>query len=153
MIESAIVVAAASLPGIDSRHIVVVGQSAGGFGAVALADAPPPGVVAIVSFAGGRGSNGKETICAGEDKLVAAERRLGAANRLPQLWLYAANDRYFRPDLAHRMAAAYTQASTPPVAFVDLPAFGDDGHKTLAQADASVWATPVAAFLARVDHR
>ena len=137
-IEGAIVTAASALPGVDPRRIVVVGQSAGGYGAVALADAPPPGVVAVVSFAGGRGSNGKETICAGEDRLIAAEKTLGAANRLPQLWLYAANDHFFRPDLAHRMAAAYAGASAPPVTFVDLPPFGDDGHKTLAQADPSV---------------
>ena len=152
-VEAAIVTAASALPDVDPRRIVVVGQSAGGYGAVALADAPPPGVVGIISFAGGRGSNGKETICAGEDRLISAERTFGAGNQLPQLWLYAANDHFFRPDLAHRMAAAYAGASTPPVTFVDLPAFGDDGHKTLGQADPSVWAAPVATFLGRVAGR
>ncbi|MET0548149.1 MAG: CocE/NonD family hydrolase [Xanthomonas sp.] len=148
--EAAIVDAAARLPGADPQRIVVVGQSAGGLGAVALADAPPPGVRGVISFAGGRGSNGKEVICAGEDRLVAAEKTLGAANTLPQLWLYAENDHFFRRELAHRMVEAYRAGSTPPVAFVDLPPFGDDGHKTFAQADPSVWARPVAAFLAQV---
>ncbi|KMM76316.1 alpha/beta hydrolase [Xanthomonas sp. NCPPB 1128] len=148
--ETAIVDAAARLPGVDPQRIVVVGQSAGGLGAVALADAPPPGVRGVISFAGGRGSNGKEVICAGEDRLVDAEKTLGAANTLPQLWLYAENDHFFRRALAHRMYAAYRAGSTPPVAFVDLPPFGDDGHKTFAQADPSVWARPVAAFLAQV---
>ncbi|MBB5941378.1 CocE/NonD family hydrolase [Xanthomonas sp. 3307] len=148
--ETAIVDAAARLPGVDPQRIVVVGQSAGGLGAVALADAPPPGVRGVISFAGGRGSNGKEVICAGEDRLVAAEKTLGAANTLPQLWLYAANDHFFRRDLAHRIYAAYRAGSTPPVTFVDLPPFGDDGHKTFAQADPSVWARSVAAFLAQV---
>ena len=149
-IEAAIVSAAAMLPGADPKRIVVVGQSAGGYGAVALADEPPPGVVGVISFAGGRGGNGKEHICAGEDKLIAAERRFGAGNRLPQLWLYAANDHYFRPDLAHRMATAYTSASSAPVTFVDLPPYGDDGHQTFARADPRVWAAPVDAFLAHV---
>lgn len=148
--EAAIVDAAAHLPDADPQRIVVVGQSAGGLGAVALADAPPPGVLGVISFAGGRGSNGKEVICAGEDRLVDAEKTLGAANTLPQLWLYARNDHFFRPELAHRMYAAYRAGSTPPVAFVDLPPFGDDGHKTFAQADPAVWARPVAAFLAQV---
>lgn len=149
-IEVAIVRSAAALPGVDPTRIVVVGQSAGGFGAVALGDAPPPGVVGIISFAGGRGGNGKEHICAGEDRLIAAERRFGRDNRLSQLWLYAANDHYFRPELSHRMAAAYAAASAPPIRFVDLPPFGDDGHKTFAQADPIVWSEPVEAFLARV---
>ncbi|KAB7775848.1 CocE/NonD family hydrolase [Xanthomonas sp. LMG 12459] len=148
--EAAIVDAAARLPDVDPQRIVVVGQSAGGLGAVALADAPPPGVRGVISFAGGRGSNGKEVICAGEDRLVEAEKTLGAANMLPQLWLYAENDHFFRRDLAHRMYAAYRAGSTPPVTFVDLPPFGDDGHKTFAQADPSVWARPVAAFLVQV---
>ncbi|MET7142325.1 dienelactone hydrolase family protein [Xanthomonas sp. PPL139] len=148
--EAAIVEAAARLPGVDPQRIVVVGQSAGGLGAVALADAPPPGVRGVISFAGGRGSNGKEVICAGEDRLIEAEKTLGAANTLPQLWLYAENDHFFRHELAHRMYTAYRAGSTPPVAFVDLPPFGDDGHKTFAQADPSVWARPVAAFLAQV---
>lgn len=148
--EAAIVDAAARLPDVDPQRIVVVGQSAGGLGAVALADAPPPGVRGVISFAGGRGSNGKEVICAGEDRLIEAEKTLGAANTLPQLWLYAENDHFFRRELAHRMYAAYRAGSTPPVTFVDLPPFGDDGHKTFAQADPSVWAEPVAAFLAQV---
>ena len=146
-IESAIVSAAAALPSVDPKRVVVVGQSAGGYGAVALADAPPPGVVGVISFAGGRGGNGKEHICAGEDRLIAAERQFGAGNRLPQLWLYAANDHFFRPDLAHRMAAAYSGASAVPITFIDLPPFGDDGHQTFAKAAPAVWAAPVAAFL------
>lgn len=149
-VERAIVSAAATLPGADPTQIVVVGQSAGGFGAVALADAPPPGVVGVISFAGGRGGDGKEHICGGEDRLIAAEGHFGAGNRVPQVWLYAANDHFFRRDLAHRMYAAYAGASTPPVTFVGLPSFGDDGHKTFAKADPSVWERPVSSFLKRM---
>lgn len=149
-VESAIVTAAAKLPDADPRRIVVVGQSAGGFGAIALADAPPPGVVGVISFAGGRGGDGQEHICGGEDRLIAAEGHFGAGNRVPQLWLYATNDHFFRRDLAHGMYDAYSRASTPPVTFVGLPPFGDDGHKTFAKADPSVWERPVSAFLKRV---
>ena len=48
------------------------------------------------------------------------------------------------------MYAAYAGASMPPVTFVGLPSFGDDGHKTFAKADPSVWERPVSAFLKRV---
>jgi dienelactone hydrolase len=149
-VEAAIVESAATLPGVDPHRIVVVGQSAGGFGAIALADAPPPGVVGIVSFAGGRGGDDHEHICSGAARLIGATATLGKANRLPQLWLVAANDHFFPPPLAHAMAEAYQTGSGPMIRFVDLPPFDGDGHKTFGQADPSVWAPAVSAFLAEV---
>jgi dienelactone hydrolase len=148
-VEAAIAEAAAALPGADASHIIVVGQSAGGFGAIALADAPPPGVVGVISFAGGRGGDDHEHICGGEQRLIDATATLGKGNQLPQLWLVAANDHFFPPPLAHAMFAAYQAASKAKVDFVDLPPFDGDGHKTLGQADPSVWAGPVSAFLSQ----
>jgi dienelactone hydrolase len=149
-VEGAIIESAAKLPDVDAHRIVVVGQSAGGFGAIALADAPPVGVVGVISFAGGRGGDDHEHICGGAQRLIDATAVLGKANQMPQLWLVAANDHFFPPALAHAMAAAYREGSKPPVQFVDLPAFDDDGHKTLGQADPSVWAPAVSAFLRTV---
>lgn len=107
LVEAAIVDSAAALPGVDANRIVVVGQSAGGFGAIALGDAPPQGVAGVISFAGGRGGDDDEHICGGTQRLIDATGVLGKANRVPQLWLYAANDHFFPPDLAHAMAQAY----------------------------------------------
>ena len=146
-IESLIVKSASTLPFVQADHIIVVGQSAGGFGVVALADEPPPGVVGVISFAGGRGGDGDEHICGGTETLAAADAVFGKANKLPQLWLYAANDHFFNATVAHAMAQAYQAASTPKVTFVDLPAFGADGHQTFAKADPKVWTADVSAFL------
>jgi dienelactone hydrolase len=149
-VEAAIVQKAALLPGADAQRIVVVGQSAGGFGVIALGDTPPPGVVGIISFAGGRGGDDHEHICSGAQRLVDATAVFGKENQVPQLWLYAANDHFFAPPVAHAMAAAYQAGSKPTVRFVDLPAFDGDGHKTFGQADPSVWAPAVSAFLTEV---
>jgi len=146
-VESAIVRTTSRLPGVDPTKIIVLGQSAGGFGAIALGDAPPPGVVGIISFAGGRGGDDHEHICSGADRLAKAAETFGRANQVPQLWLYAANDHFFPPAVAHILFAAYAAGSKPSVRFVDLPPFDGDGHKTLGHADPNVWATPVAAFL------
>jgi len=146
-VEAAIVQSAAALPDADPKRIVVVGQSAGGFGAIALADDPPPGVVGVISFAGGRGGDDHEHICGGPARLVEAAGVFGKANRLPQLWLYAANDHFFSPPVAHALAQAYQAASGPRIEFIDLPPFDGDGHGTFAHADPSVWAAPVSAFL------
>lgn len=149
-VERAIVEAAAVLPGIDPRRIVVVGQSTGGFGAIALADAPPPGVLGVISFAGGRGGDDHEHICGGEQTLVDAARVFGRGNRLPQLWLFASNDHFFPPRLGRAMFDAYQAGSRPKLSYVELPPFDDDGHRTLARADPAVWAAPVSAFLREI---
>ena len=149
-VEAAIVQAASALPNVDPGRIVVVGQSAGGFGVIALADQPPPGVLGVISFAGGRGGDDHEHICSGEQSLVNAAGVFGRTNRLPQLWLFASNDHFFAPSVAHAMFAAYQAGSGPKLTFVDLPPFGDDGHRTLGRADPSVYAAPVLAFLHQV---
>ena len=149
-IERAIVESAVRLPQVDPTRIVVVGQSAGGFGVIALADAPPPGVVGVISFAGGRGGDDHEHICSGVARLAQAAKVFGAANRVQQLWLYAANDHFFNPQVAHALYEAYSAGSQPAVRFVGLPPFDGDGHRTFGEADPSVWAPYVVQFLAQV---
>ncbi len=149
-VESAIVEVAATMPGVDPSKIIVVGQSAGGFGAIALGDAPPPGVVGIISFAGGRGGDDHEHICSGAARLAQAAGEFGRANQVPQLWLYSANDHFFAPTVAHMLFDAYQAGSKPAVRFVALPPFDGDGHKTLGHADPAVWADSVSAFLGEV---
>jgi dienelactone hydrolase len=149
-VEAAIVQSAAALPGVDPKRIVVVGHSAGGFGATALADQPPPGVLGVISFAGGRGGDGHEHICGGQDRLVQAADVFGRANALPGLWLYAANDHFFPPPVAHAMFQAYRTGSHPKMTFIDLPAFANEGHFVFGQADPSVWAEPVSTFLRKI---
>jgi dienelactone hydrolase len=149
-IEAAIVTSASRLAGVDRSRIIVVGHSAGGFGAIALGDAPPPGVVGVISFAGGRGGDDNETICGGEKRLVDGTAILGKSNQVPQLWLFSANDHFFPPVLGHAMFEAYKQGSKQPMTFIDLPSFGSDGHQLFDRANPSVWASPVSAFIQTV---
>ena len=146
-IEAAIVVSASRLTKVDPSRIIVVGHSAGGFGAIALADAPPAGVVGVISFAGGRGGDDNETICGGEKRLVDGTASLGKGNQLPQLWLFSANDHFFPPVLGHAMFDAYKAGSKQPMTFIELPSFGADGHETFSRADPAVWASPVSVFI------
>ena len=74
--------------------MIAVGHSAGGFASVALSADPPPGLVAAISFAGGRGSRADDEVCS-EDALVKAFATFGKTSRIPLLWVYAANDRFF----------------------------------------------------------
>jgi dienelactone hydrolase len=129
---------------IDASRIVSVGQSAGGLATVALTAAPPAGLVAGINFAGGRGSPRDGEVCA-EERLVAAYGVFGRRSRIPMLWIYADNDRYFGPALSARFHAAFV-AGGGKAEFIRHPAFGEDGHGLFARGIA-VWAPHVDAFL------
>ncbi len=146
---AAAVAYAPSLPGVRKDDVVVIGNSAGAWGGLALTARNPPGVKAVVAFAAGRGghNNGVPLSNCAPDRLVAAAGVFGRAERLPTLWLYAANDTYFPPDLAQRLADAFRQAGGN-VEFHELPAVGTEGHGLIA-ADGSPppWAPYLEAFL------
>lgn len=131
----------------DTARVVLAGQSAGGFGSVAAASGAFDGLVGVVNFAGGRGSLAPGEVC-GEDQLVEAMARYGRATRVPELWIYSRNDRFFGPALARRMHAAFTGAGGQ-AELVEAPAIGLDGHGYFARA-MDHWAPRVEAFLARI---
>jgi pimeloyl-ACP methyl ester carboxylesterase len=137
-------------PWADMRRVVLAGQSAGGFGSVAAASTAFEGLVAVVNFAGGRGSRGPDDVC-GEAQLVEAMARYGKGSQVPQLWIYSGNDRFFGPALARRMHGAH-QAAGGSAQLVEAPPTGLDGHGYFASA-MDDWSPRVEAFLARVGAR
>lgn len=138
--------AAARLPYVDARTVISVGISAGGFATVALTADPPPGLVAAISFAGGRGSPRDNEVCA-EERLVDAFATFGRRSRVPMLWVYAENDRYFAPELARRFADAFNGAGGR-ASLVMMPPFGEDGHQLFTREGTPQWAPLVDRFLA-----
>ena len=134
-------------PWADTDRVVLAGQSAGGFGSVAASSLPFEGLVGVINFAGGRGSQGPDAVC-GEAKLVEAMGRYGGAARVPELWIYSANDRYFGPELARRMHTAFV-GSGGAAEFVEAPPTGLDGHAYFAVA-MDDWSPRVERFLRRI---
>lgn len=116
-------------PFIRKTGVLVVGQSAGGWGALALASRNPPMVQAIVNLAGGRGGHvdGRPGNNCAPDRLVAAAGDFGRTARIPTLWLYAQNDSYFAPVLSQRMFAAFRDAGGS-AEYRLLPPLGAEGH-------------------------
>lgn len=140
---------AAALPGIAEGGVVAVGQSAGGWGVIALAAANPPGVAAVVSMAGGRGgwAHGVPRQTCTPSRLIAAAAEFGRTARVPALWVYAANDSYFEPALAAALHHAFLGAGGV-AELRPLPPFGEDGHTLFFARDgAEIWGPPVEAFL------
>ena len=137
---------------VRKTGVVVVGHSAGGWGALALTTRNLPAVKAVVAFAPGRGGRMDDVPgrnCA-PDRLIAAARTYGEKSRLPILWMTSANDSFFGPDLTRKLVDAFRVAGGR-VEQEPMPAFGPDGHYLIYSPDAvALWGPPVERFLARV---
>jgi dienelactone hydrolase len=114
---------------IRQDGMVVIGHSAGAWGALALASESPQDVAAIIAFAPGRGGHANDLpnqVCA-PHTLMAAAAEFGKAARVPVTWLVAANDSYFSPTLSKQLADAF-RGGGGKVAFRVLAAIGSEGH-------------------------
>jgi dienelactone hydrolase len=128
---------------------VVIGQSAGGWGAIALSSQNLPSVKAIITFAAGRGGRvgGKPNNNCAPDRLVEATAAFGQSARTPMLWIYIENDTFFGPELSKRMHAAYTGTGGN-AEYHLMPPFGSDGHFFVDSPEAiPQWSPLVSQFL------
>jgi len=125
-------------PFVRQDGMLIVGHSAGAWGALALARESPQDVSTIVAFAAGRGGHANDLpdqVCA-PHTLMAAAGEFGKAARVPVIWLVAANDSYFSPELSKQLANAF-RAGGGKVDFYVLPASGSEGH-WLAESESGV---------------
>jgi dienelactone hydrolase len=116
-------------PFIRSDGTIIIGHSAGGWGALALAGENPQGVAAVIAFAPGRGGRANDfpdQVCA-PHTLIASAAEFGKTARLPVTWLVAANDSYFPPLLSRQLAEAFRGAGGR-VDFHVLADHGGEGH-------------------------
>ena len=116
-------------PFIRKDGAIIIGHSAGGWGALALAGEDPRMLSAIIAFAPGRGGHANDVenrVCAPE-RLIEAATSLGKGARVPVTWLVAENDTYFPPAFSQRLAGAF-RGGGGKVAFSVLPATGREGH-------------------------
>ena len=114
---------------IREEAAVVIGQSAGGWGGLALANADPKAISAIIAFAPGRGGHANDEpnrICA-PHTLLAAAAEFGRRARVPVTWLVAGNDSYSSPAFSKTLVDAF-RGSGGKVDFRTTPAVGSEGH-------------------------
>ena len=123
---------------VRQEGAVVLGHSAGAWGALALAGEKVKGVSAIIAFAAGRGGHADDLpnqVCA-RHRLLATAAEFGKGARVPVTWLVAANDTYFSPELSRQLADAFRSGGGS-VDFHVLAASGSEGH-WLAETEAGV---------------
>lgn len=93
-----------TLPGIRPGPVLLAGQSRGGFLGVHYAGLRPGEVMGVVNFSGGWYPYGPVTTP------YYANAGHGAADKVPQLWLYADNDHLYSEALIREYDQAFTAA-------------------------------------------
>ena len=129
------------LPFVRGDRIMVVGQSAGGWGTIAYASLNPDNIIGFINVAGGRGghNNGEPNSNCRPDELIAAAGVYGQTARRPMLWLYTENDSFFSPRISRAMHAAFVKSGGQAV-YRLLPAWEKDGHNLFFGNDSSkIW--------------
>jgi dienelactone hydrolase len=109
------------LPGVRPGPVLLAGQSRGGFLAMHYAGLKPGEVMGVVSFSGGWYPYGPVTTP------YYANAGRGAADKVPQLWLYADNDRLYEEGLIREYYQAFTAAGGS-AHFELLHGVPGDGH-------------------------
>lgn len=136
-------------PYVDPAKGLVLGQSFGGTSAVAIAAKHPEGVIAAVNFAGGGGGDpiGRTGDPCRPDLLRQLFASYGETARIPMLWFYSENDKYFGRKLPHEWFDAFVKKGGVGE-FVQLPPSGDDGHGSFTR-NPEAWRPAFEAFLQR----
>lgn len=133
-------------PYIDKSKILVVGQSAGGFGALALSSMNVDGIIGIINFAGGRGSIREDFVCT-PIRLSQATYEFGKTSKVPTLWIYTENDKFFPPSISKDMYENYIKSGGK-ARYILLPPFKQDGHSLFGDKDGiPIWTPLVDNFL------
>jgi len=122
-------------PYVNPERGLLVGQSVGGATTIALAAKNPAGVVAAVNFAGGGGGDpvGRAANPCRSEMLERLFASYGSTARIPTLWLYSENDKFWGKALPREWFSAF-QKKGGSGEFVQLPALppelGPDGHSS-----------------------
>lgn len=140
---------AMKLPYVNPGCIILAGQSTGGFASLAAASMNPKGLIAAVNFSGGHG--GDPATRPGEpcdpQSLAAAVAKFSQTIRVPVLWHYAENDRFFSPRHVRAWFAAFEKAGGTG-RLVIQPPFGEDGHSLFNSRDGiPIWTRAFDSFL------
>jgi dienelactone hydrolase len=78
---------------LDSRKMIVVGQSAGAYATMYIASQNPPGVIGAINFAGGRSDHRTGDPANFRNPItIEANAEFGKTTHIPVLMIYAEND-------------------------------------------------------------
>jgi dienelactone hydrolase len=135
---------------IDRTKGIVVGQSVGGFTTIGLSAENISGLKGAINFAGGDGGDpikSAEKPC-GDYLIKDTFAKYGASNKVPTLWLYSVNDKFWGEQLPKDWFAAFQKAGGKG-RFISLPAYKEDGH-SIFRGDLNAWKNDFEKFIKEI---
>ena len=135
---------------IDRTKGIVVGQSVGGFTTIGLSAENISGLKGAINFAGGDGGDpikSAEKPC-GDYLIKDTFAKYGASNKVPTLWLYSVNDKFWGEQLPKDWFSAFQRAGGRGQ-FISLPAYKDDGH-SIFRGDLNAWKNDFEKFIKEI---
>ncbi|MGQ0653893.1 MAG: alpha/beta hydrolase family protein [Betaproteobacteria bacterium] len=143
---------ARALPYVDGNRMMLAGQSAGGMVALfAAGTRQPQGLVAVLSFAAGRGGDpdiNPGVPCAVEP-IAKLMDSVGRNVKVPVLMQWAENDLFFSPKISRGWFERFAHGASS-AEYVLQPAFGRDGHYLFGSTlGVRYWLPTLESFLAK----
>jgi len=135
---------------IDKTKGIVVGQSVGGFTTIGLSAENISGLKGAINFAGGDGGDpikSAEKPC-GDYLIKDTFAKYGASNKVPTLWLYSVNDKFWGEQLPKDWFAAFQKAGGKGQ-FISLLAYKEDGH-SIFRGDLNAWKNDFEKFIKEI---
>ena len=135
---------------IDRTKGIVVGQSVGGFTTIGLSAENISGLKGAINFAGGDGGDpikSAEKPC-GDYLIKDTFAKYGASNKVPTLWLYSVNDKFWGEQLPKDWFVAFQKAGGKGQ-FISLPAYKEDGH-SIFRGDLNAWKNDFEKFIKEI---
>lgn len=134
---------------VDTSRGLVVGESAGGMRAIAIASSDLGSVKGAINISGGDGGslNHLEQPCS-PDKLKEAFAHYGKTNHVPTLWMYSLNDRYWGTEYPKQWFDAFINEGGNGT-FVTLPADKNNGHYIFTR-NPTAWHPAFEAFIRKL---
>lgn len=143
---------ARKLPYVDNQRMILAGQSAGAIVSMFVAGTrAPEGLVAVLGFAAGRGGNPdlRPGVPCAVEPVAKVFDRIGKSVKVPVLFHYAENDRFFNPATSRLWFDRFVTAGAQGE-YVMQPAFGKDGHYLFGDlVGVRYWLPAVEKFFAR----
>lgn len=137
------------LPDVDGSRVLVVGHSYGGLVSVAYgATYQNPSVKGIINFSGGlKNLSGP---CLWDVSLTKAFSEFSKTARIPNLWIYAANDQLFPASLANKLTQTYRDGGAP-IRSVLIESYPGEGHYLFEDLQGIIlWGPHVSDFLKQI---